>query len=130
VNCARVDASVAYYCVAAVIRGRQRTGEPIPEWLRRHFEQLDAVIRDGSSDSAARASRSGHELSDHATQLECDGSTSSELIGAREAAEILGLSKRQVQRLAGDLDGQVVGGRWLYKRTIVCEYAEARGQSV
>jgi hypothetical protein len=53
------------------------------------------------------------------------------LITAREAAAILGLSKRQVQRLAADLDGsQLICGRWLFEASAVTEYAAERDRSV
>jgi excisionase family DNA binding protein len=106
------EARAAYYCAAALIRHRQRSGEPIPDWLRRHFGQLDAQIR---------ASQSGQEWDCGAEELSQD-----KLITAREAAQVLGCSKRQVQRLAGDLDGQIIGGRWLFSSSAVAEYAEGR----
>jgi hypothetical protein len=83
------DARAAYYCAAEVMRTRQRTGEPIPDWLRRHFARLDADIR---------VSESGHEFDSGTGQLE-----QKELITAREVSQMLGCSKRQAQRLASDL---------------------------
>ena len=88
-----------FYCAAEVLRSRQRTGEPVPAWLRQHHRQLD---------TAFRMSQSGHE--------NCSD--------AGEAAELLRKSKRQCQRLASDLGGQIVGGRWLFSRAAVVEYAE------
>ena len=82
------DVRPAYYCAAEVMRHRQRAGQPIPHWLSRHFDQLDAKIR---------ASESGHESDRAAGQLDDE-----KLITAREAANILGRSKRQVQRLAAE----------------------------
>jgi hypothetical protein len=52
------------------------------------------------------------------------------LITARKAATILDLSKRQIHRLAADLDGRIVGGRWLFDLGTVTEYAEERGRGV
>ena len=101
-----------YYCVAEVVRHRQRTGEPIPDWLCRHFDRLDAEIR---------VSESGHESDSDTGQLEQD-----ELITAREVSQMLGCSKRQAQRLASDLEAQIVGGRWLFRRSSVADYAEGR----
>ncbi|CPR11950.1 hypothetical protein BN971_03243 [Mycobacterium bohemicum DSM 44277] len=54
------------------------------------------------------------------------GQLEDELITAKEAAEVLGLSKRQCQRIAADLGGRIVGGRWLFGRAAVSEYAEGR----
>jgi hypothetical protein len=109
-----VNVQAAYYCAAALIRSRRRTGEPIPDWLRQHHAQLDAEIR-------ASMSRSGHESACGQGQLRQE-----ELISAREAAEILSISKRQAQRLACDLDGRIVGARWLFKKATVIEYAEGK----
>jgi hypothetical protein len=101
-----------FYCAAEVLRSRQRTGEPVPAWLRQHHRQLD---------TAFRMSQSGHENCSDAGQLEKEKDV---LITAREAAELLRKSKRQCQRLASDLGGQIVGGRWLFSRAAVVEYAE------
>ena len=110
---ARARLRADYYCVAEVVRHRQRTGEPIPDWLRRHFDRLDAEIR---------VSESGHESDSDTGQFD-----QNELITAREVSQMLGCSKRQAQRLASDLDGcQFVGGRWLFRRSSVAEYAEGR----
>jgi hypothetical protein len=113
VNLTSDEARAAYYCAAALIRHRQRSGEPIPEWLRKHFNRLDAEVR---------VSESGHDSVSDAKQLE-----EQELITAREAAGILGCSKRQVQRLASDLDAEFAYGRWLFRLSTVAEYAEAKG---
>jgi hypothetical protein len=102
----------ALYCAAAVIRARQRSGQPIPDWLRQHHAQIEAEFG---------MSRSGHETPTTAGQLEQD-----ELITAKEAAEVLGCTKRQCQRIAPDLNGQLIGGRWLFNRSAVVEYAEGK----
>jgi len=101
----------AYYCAAEVLRTRNLSGQPIPLWLRRHYAKLDTGIRS--------MSESGHESDCDSTQLETDG-----LITAREAAVMLGRSKRQVQRIAADLGGQNIAGRWLFNPAAVREYAE------
>ena len=43
-----------------------------------------------------------------------------------EPPDILQTSKRQVARIAADLDGELVDGRWLFKEATVRAYAEAR----
>ncbi|WP_373199840.1 helix-turn-helix domain-containing protein [Mycobacterium marinum] len=43
-----------------------------------------------------------------------------------EAAEALGLSKRQTQRLAPRLGGRLIGGRWLLDEQAVREHLEGR----
>jgi len=48
------------------------------------------------------------------------------LITAKEAALMLGCSKRTVLRLAADLDGRNVGGRLLFEQATVAEYVEGK----
>jgi excisionase family DNA binding protein len=117
-NLSSDDLRAAYYCVAEVLRRRQLVGQPIPEWMRRHFDRLDAAVRG--------LSRSGHQAAGAVEQLPHSGPTSRSLISAHEAAQILGISKRQVQQLAADLDGQIIGGRWLFERETVETYAEGQ----
>jgi hypothetical protein len=109
-----IDTQAAYHCAAAVIRSRQRTGAPIPEWLRRHYSRLDTQIRG--------LSESGHESG----QSDCVAGQSNATISAREAAAILECSKRQVQRLAADIGGEFICGRWLFKLAAVKAYKEEK----
>lgn len=109
------DLRAALYCCAALLRARQHNGEPIPRWLWTHFERLDAAVR------TPPQSEPGHESSAPGEQ-----SQSKKLIDAREAATILGCSPRQARRLAPDLDGQLIGDRWLFHRDVVTEYADER----
>ena len=44
-NLTGTDLHAALYVAAEVIRSRQRTGQPVPTWLRRHFNRLDTEIR-------------------------------------------------------------------------------------
>ena len=108
----QADLRESYYCASEVIRERRRRGQPIPVWLRQHHARLDAEVR---------MSRVGRESTSDRPQLKED-----ELITAREAAEILDVSKRQAQRLAPDLDGRIVGGRWLFSKAVVVGYAEGK----
>ena len=66
-----------------------------------------------------RASQSGHDFG-------CGGEQSDLWMSAREAAVELQLSKRQVTRLAGDLDGEIIDGRWIFRRSAVTAYAKGR----
>ncbi|GJO31551.1 hypothetical protein NJB1507_40840 [Mycobacterium marinum] len=108
------DLRAAYYCAAEVIRHRRRTGQPLPDWLRQYFAALDAAVR---------MSRSRHESESVPAQL------GQEQITAQEVADMLGCSKRQALRLAADLDGRLVGGRWLFPRSAVEQYAAERNQA-
>ena len=85
---------------------------PNPE-LPNLLQQLEDLL----SMSAA-----GHESGCNAEELRSDT-----LIGAIEAASILGCSPRHVRRIAADLDGQFVEGRWVFRRQAVAEYAAAKG---
>jgi hypothetical protein len=103
----------AVYCASGLIRDRQLRGEPVPSWLRQHHAQCESAL--------AALSRSGHQIDRAPAQLK------QEMITAQEAADMLGCSKRQAQRLASDLDGQLVGGHvWVFSRAAVVEYAEGK----
>lgn len=99
-----------YYCVGAAIREREIQHRHVTPCLQRLFNRAHAAVSD-----------LGHESDCGAEQSEPDVP-----ITAREAADILGVSKRQCQRLAADLDGQLVDGRWQFSRAAVVEYQEGR----
>jgi hypothetical protein len=103
-----VNVQAAYYCSSALIRNRQRTGEPVPDWLRQHHAQLDAEIRG--------LSRTRH----HDDEIDCDLGESNQ-IGAREAAVLLGWSIRKVQRRKEDQGGRLVGGGLIFDRSAILE---------
>lgn len=99
-----------YYLIGAALRERELHQRHVTPCLRRLFDRAETAMSD-----------SGHESGCEAQQSEPDVP-----ITAREAADILGLSKRQCQRLAADLDGQLVDGRWQFSRAAVVEYAKER----
>ena len=49
-----------------------------------------------------------------------------DVVGSAETAEMLGISRRSVQRKArsGELDSEIVGGSLVFKRADVEQYAE------
>jgi hypothetical protein len=106
----------AYYTAAEVIRSRQRSGQPIPPWLKQHHALLDAAIRDDESRTRQRGAENG------------DQGRQSELIGTRQAAELLHLSSREVQRSAADLGGRLVGHGWVFSRDAVIMHARRRDE--
>ena len=112
-NLTGTDLRAACYCAAEVIRSRQLHGQPVPGWLRKHLGRCEAAL--------GAMARSRHTLPGLGSQ-----SKETELIDAREAAMLLGCSKRTIHRLAADLDGEIVFGRWLFSRDAVTEYAERR----
>lgn len=86
----------------------------VPDGLQALFRDLtDAVIGNESNCCA--------EQLDHGEERE-------ELIGCIEAAAILGCKPRRVRQLAADLDGQHVGRAWVFKRSLVIEYADGRSE--
>ena len=110
----------AYYVAAEVIRSRQRTGQPIPAWLRKHYDRPDTAVR-------GMAPR-GHSVAENG-----DGGTQSQheqhdVIGSREVGAMLSIAPRQVRRRAGQLGGVLVAGRLLFLRETVAEYARRGGR--
>jgi hypothetical protein len=112
VNLSDDDTEWALYCVNELVDRRRRAGVPVLHRMVKLARRLDF---------AALMSRTGHESDVGATELEAEC-----LIGSREAAAFLGLSTRQVRRLTADLDGEIVGGRLVFRRSTVVEYAEEK----
>lgn len=99
---------LALYAVTDLIAQRLLGNRPVPPGFYRFRAQLDASV-------------SGSEFGTAPSPL-----TGDELIDTAEAAELLNCSTRWVREIATDLDGFNVGGRWLFSRQAVVEYAEMR----
>ena len=97
------------YVIAEFIRRRQITGQPIPERVR---GLLRAVSAHGT-DEAAPAPES----------------EPADLIDSEQAAQILGCSTRRIRRIAADLDGEQISGRWIFHRHNVIEYARNKKEA-
>jgi hypothetical protein len=104
------DVDAVLYCVAELIDRRHRAGVPTPDWMLKLGRRFDF---------ASLMSASGHESDGDAAELEAET-----LIGSLEAADFLGLSTRQVRRLVADLQAEKVGGRLVFRRSMVVECAE------
>lgn len=103
----------ALFCAAEELRARQAGKPPGPQpWNAELLRALELEIA---------VSESGRDSADAQQDSEVD-----RWITARQAADILGLSKRQTQRLAADLQGERVDGRWQFRRSTVMAYAEGR----
>ena len=102
------QARAARYCVAETIRRRLLTGQPVPPWMRVLHTTL-AVSVDGPKPEAAQEE-------------------SKTAIDTAEAAAILGCTTRHIRRLAADLDGQRIAGRWIFYRHNVTDYHEGKQQ--
>ncbi|GAB4671357.1 hypothetical protein [Mycobacterium avium] len=109
------DLRATYFCAAEVIRRRRNTGEPIPQWLRDHYAQLDYMMR---------MSPPRH----HETGIHRDAAQSKQhdLVGADEAAKLLECTTRTVQRKAAALGGQLVGNSWVFNRAAIIEVRRKR----
>ena len=108
----------AYYLVSVGLRAVRRGTAPIPS----RFLQLQAELAAAAAE--VRASATGHnDVAPHVPQAQ---SGCEDNIGTVEAAQILQLSHRQVQRIAADLDGRHVGGCWVFDRAGVQAYATHR----
>lgn len=107
------------FCVGAVQRGRREgrlPGNPHAGWLIDLIRRLELEV--------ATMSHSGHGSG--CPQPESEATA---WVTASEAATIIGLSKRQTTRLAQELDGEIIGGRWLFPLQAVAEYAEGRRET-
>jgi len=98
------QARAALYCVAEVLRHKVISGKPVGQWLRDVHEAL----------SARGQQTLGEDLD------------SRDLIDTREAAHMLDCHPRTIRRIAAELDGEIVAGRWCFTRSVVAEYAQAR----
>ena len=106
----QADLEAAHFC-ARVADAVTTHDHPIRRWLPTHMDNLAAELA---------VSQVGHRSESATAELEPD-----ELITAAQAGAILRRSKRQVQRIATSLDGQIICGRWLFNRQTVLDYAEA-----
>ena len=106
----RADLEAAHFC-ARVADAVTTHDHPIRRWLPTHMHKLTTELA---------MSQVRHQSDSDTAQLELD-----ELITAAQAGAILRRSKRQVQRIATSINGQIVCGRWLFNRQTVLDYAEA-----
>jgi hypothetical protein len=106
---------LAIWCAEQELRGRRDGSRPggVQPWnaelLRALQFQLDV-------------SQAGRECDCGEPELVSD-----KWLSARETAVVLGLSKRQVNRLAGDLDAEWWDGRRRFRESTVLDYGRRRG---
>ena len=106
------DLELLYYATRDLMTRRKLGGRPIPPGMAALDRRLQAAM-----------SARGHGLGGAPAQLKQEDI----LIGATEAATILGCTARHVRRIAGDLEAQCVEGRWVFRRRDVAAYANAKG---
>ena len=105
------DLELLRYATRDLLTRRKLWGHPIPPGMDALERRLQAAM-----------SANGPELGGTAAEL-----SPGTLIGAVEAATILGCSARHVRRIAADLEGQHVEGQWVFRRQDVAAYADAKG---
>jgi hypothetical protein len=108
VNLSPDEVATAYHCVSVVMRGFRTA--PAPWAVQALYDRLNTEY------TSALGQRNG-DGTEESTQELCD---------AAQAARRIGITERQVRRLANDLDGRKCGGVWTFPRQAVEEYAEAR----
>jgi len=109
-----------YYLASVGLRAVRRGTTPIPG----RFLLLQAELAAAAAE--VRAAASGQD--DGAPVAPQQYSEREDTIGTAEAAGILRISGRQVQRLAADLDGRFIGGCWCFDRLAVQSYAAHRDE--
>ncbi|GAC81154.1 hypothetical protein SAMN04488550_1172 [Gordonia malaquae] len=100
------QARLIVYVTAEFVRRRQLTGQPIPEQVRR-------LLAEASAYGTSERPQEQHSEPD-------------DLIDTETASRILRCTSRNVRRIATDLDGEQVAGRWIFRRATVNEYAHLK----
>ncbi|MDF3309883.1 helix-turn-helix domain-containing protein [Rhodococcus sp. T2V] len=103
----------AYWLVSTGIRAAERNGHAV----RPDVYRLQALL--GECHRDALSALRHHDVAPPPD----DESSDVELISTREAAEVLNVSPRHVQRIAASLDGRRTAGRWIFDRAVVEAYA-------
>lgn len=102
------------FCVNELIGLKRRFGLRVFPW------QLELGRRfDTASLSMSPRGHGSSGIGSEEAQLETPV-----LIGTRDAAELLGLSTRQIRRIAANLGGETIGGRMVFRLSVVTKYAE------
>lgn len=106
-----IDLRAARHVIAEYARRRRLAGQPIPSSVvRLHTHVLMSAC--GPEHVGAQ-----------------EESTTVEHVDSHQAADLLGCSERHVRRLAADLDGHRIAGRWVFDRSAVTDYAYAKEMS-
>lgn len=104
-----IEVQADYFAVAGFIRHQRLAGRPVPDEVCRLFRRLELDISVGGSESECGEPELGADE-----------------IGTVEAAQILGCSERNVRLIAEDLEGRKIGRTWIFAKSVVQEYQEAR----
>jgi hypothetical protein len=114
------------WATAAVAIARRRDGmgtlDPDARELLAALEAEARAAVSTAQDAEARAGMSAGPQRDIRRRADVQPSPQDDLmISTEEARQLLGLSPRHVRRLAPQLDGRQVAGRWLFPRSAVLE---------
>lgn len=101
--------AAAVYAARDLVARRRLAGRPVPDQVAALLQHLLSTSEHGTQTSAPTAELDPEDLVD-----------------TGEAAEILGCTTRWVRQIRTDLDGQKVGAQWVFRRSIVVEYAAER----
>lgn len=115
----KADLERLLYCVNEVISRRRLAGIPVPNWMFDLGRRMDIHALADQSMSA----------NGHGSDVAGEQFSKETLIGTREAARLLGLSPRHVRRIASDMDGEKVGGKTVFRLSVINEYRDSRGKS-
>ena len=102
-------------CEAVLIAERARRSSGLP--LSRDYATIVAELHAAMSATGQSDVRSVPDPKNDVVQP---------TVPIEQAAKELGISKRQVRRLAPDLGGRIVGGRWLLDQQAIREHIEGR----
>lgn len=106
-NLSDLEVKAAFHIADEFVRRRRARNLGIPDAVRRLYARLDYAVRWGADPNDTPPATDGD-------------------IGTAEAARILGCTERYVRMIAADLDGIRVGRTWVFNRSTVTEYAQAR----
>ena len=104
-------------CEAVLIAERSRRSSGLP--LSRDYATIAAELYAAMSASGQSDVRADADIHPEYVQP---------TVPIEQAAAELGLSKRQTRRLAPELGGRIIGGRWLLDRHALNEHREGQKQ--
>jgi hypothetical protein len=102
-------------CEAVLIAERARRSSGYP--VSRHYATLAAELH---------AAVSAEGQADVRSTPDPEAGVVQPTVSIEQAAAELGLSNRQTRRLAPDLGGRIIAGRWFIDRTALNEHLEGR----
>ncbi len=107
-NLSSSEIRTAYWCLAAMIRSRHRD---VPRPVADLFDRLETEFH--------RVSQPRHETTNNTSNP-----AQSRWIGTSEAAQLLGLQDRTIQRNAEKLGGEIVSGVLVFDRAALIAHKD------